>query len=117
MISHSPRYSSRSISDGSKASVEEEEEGLWTPYVVVEKGHRRKKLPSFAELAKYLQKDEGLAFRQHWKVTYIASAQEMLAWYKLDNPEHDESWLKVSSRLITGSRVRVEPHFRSGSPP
>jgi len=90
--------------------------GEWTPYIVVDKNDWPRMEPTFNDLAKYLKSEHGTQWRQDRQIVNVATAQELLEWYRLDNAPQPK-WLKPNCRLKFGEQVRVEPHFRKGSPP
>lgn len=84
-ISASGGSASKAPSGGAAShATDKEEEGLWSPKLVVIKDEWLSNVksgePSFNDITKYLNSDDGIAWRQHWNVFKVATAKELLEW-------------------------------------
>ena len=80
-------------------------------------GERRRRLPTFEDMAQYLKSDAGTEWRNTWNIKAAASATDLLQWWCEDNPEtagQCEAWIAENSQLLHGTQLRVEKNFRTG---
>lgn len=77
--------SSKATTGGAASKVADEgEEDLWSPKLVIRKAEWLDTVkwgaPSFNDITKYLNSDEGIAWRQGWNIFKVATAKELLEW-------------------------------------
>ena len=77
--------SGKTPSEGTASkAVHEGEEHLWSPKLVIIKSEwlDTAKLgePTFNDIAKYLNSDEGITWRKGWEIYEVATAKKLLEW-------------------------------------